>query len=106
MVTPETIAAVAMLGAAYCAGGLHGLWLAWTQETRMTWWADQAARAQEFILVNEGKVKHECVICGSGCRSLECGRSWRGASRRGSTGSASETVELTSVTGFSEGVAS
>lgn len=45
----EGLAAGAVLGASYCLGGLHGLWLAWSQEARMDRWAAKVDRAQRKL---------------------------------------------------------
>lgn len=42
----ELMAAVCVMVAVYCVGGLHGLWLAWSQEERMKRWAAKAAAVQ------------------------------------------------------------
>lgn len=43
-----------VLAATWCLGGLHGLWLAWTQEVRIDRWAGRvvagAAKTCEWVL--------------------------------------------------------
>jgi hypothetical protein len=41
--------ALCVVLAVYCMGGLHGLWLAWTQEARMKRWAASLPEAAEHI---------------------------------------------------------
>lgn len=43
----SVLASLSILGAVFCAGGLCGLHLAWTQETKMRRWADSYARLYE-----------------------------------------------------------
>jgi len=43
-----------VLGAIYCIGGLHGLYLAWSQEARMHRWAYRVAQLQTRLNDNEG----------------------------------------------------
>jgi len=45
----DLLGAAMLLGAAYCLGGLHGLWLAWTQPARMDRWAAEADRLQRKL---------------------------------------------------------
>jgi hypothetical protein len=95
----EVIAAVCLVGAVYCTGGLHGLWLAWTQPVRMAWWAAKTAQFQAFLLECQEKgTTHRCVCGDSHCRGWR-----RTSSRPRSTGGASEMGALTPSDASSEG---
>lgn len=62
------LAGCCLLAAAYCTGGLHGLWLAWSQPVRMQHWAKRVEVAQ--LKINEWEDKADGVLTDRELRRL------------------------------------
>jgi hypothetical protein len=46
----DLLGATCLLGAVYCGGGIHGLWLGWTHQARMNRWAERASAVHMSML--------------------------------------------------------